>query len=244
MSVQTYETIKYRGFNINVYFDEDPADPRAEFDGLGTMICFHSQYRLGDVHKFVNTADAIFRILWEDLDMHTVTMDEDFQYMQSRDFVEKYWDKFEKATIVLPLYLYDHSGITMKTSPFSCGWDSGMVGFIYLSRAAAREEYGRLTSKNLLRVISYLEGEVKEYDYYLTGQVFGYQVKPTTANKSLECDDSCWGFYGETDYMVTEAKSNIDYAIKQYKEATVAHVIAERLRRLQLNWLFSNCWAY
>jgi hypothetical protein len=242
--MQIHEQIEYRGFNINVYFDEDARDPRAEFDGLGTMICFHNRYTLGDPHKYVNAAEAIFHILWEDLDAYTVTMDTDFQYMQSEDFAGKYWPKFEKLTITLPLYLYDHSGITMRTDSFECPWDSGQVGFIYISRAKAREEYGRLTKKNLQRVTTYMTGEVEEYDHFLTGQVFGYQVKPTTANKNIECDDSCWGFYGETDYMVTEAKSNIDYAIKQYKEATVAHVIAERLRRLQLNWLFSNCWAY
>ena len=30
-----------------------------------------------------------------------------------------------KDVIALPLYLYDHSGITIRTSPFSCPWDSG-----------------------------------------------------------------------------------------------------------------------
>ena len=30
--------------------------------------------------------------------------------------------------VFLPLYLFDHSGITMNTSGFSCPWDSGQVG--------------------------------------------------------------------------------------------------------------------
>ena len=29
--------------------------------------------------------------------------------------------------VILPLYLYDHSGITMNTCGFSCPWDSGQV---------------------------------------------------------------------------------------------------------------------
>lgn len=33
--------------------------------------------------------------------------------------------------VILPLYLYDHSGITMNTCGFSCPWDSGQVGWIY-----------------------------------------------------------------------------------------------------------------
>jgi len=30
----------------------------------------------------------------------------------------------------LPLYLYDHSGITMRTTSFADPWDSGQVGII------------------------------------------------------------------------------------------------------------------
>lgn len=44
--------------------------------------------------------------------------------------------------IVLPLYLYDHSGITMNTTGFSCPWDSGQVGWIYASKEDALKEFG------------------------------------------------------------------------------------------------------
>ena len=30
-----------------------------------------------------------------------------------------------EGMVILPLYLYDHSGITMNTTGFSCPWDSG-----------------------------------------------------------------------------------------------------------------------
>ena len=33
---------------------------------------------------------------------------------------------------ILPLYLYDHSGLTMSTNDFGDRWDSGCVGFIYM----------------------------------------------------------------------------------------------------------------
>ena len=32
--------------------DDTPQHPRAEQDNLGTMICFHSRYNLGDEHSF------------------------------------------------------------------------------------------------------------------------------------------------------------------------------------------------
>lgn len=48
----------------------------------------------------------------------------------------------EKDNIILPLYLYDHSGITISTSPFGCQWDSGQVGFIYCSKKRFLKETG------------------------------------------------------------------------------------------------------
>ncbi|SNS23209.1 hypothetical protein SAMN05446037_1006135 [Anaerovirgula multivorans] len=44
--------------------------------------------------------------------------------------------------VILPLYLYDHSGITMSSSPFSCQWDSVQVGWIFCTKERFREETG------------------------------------------------------------------------------------------------------
>lgn len=105
----------------------------------------------------------------------------------------------------LPLYLYDHGGITMRTTPFGCPWDSGKVGFIYVTKAAAREEYGvkRLTKAVRERALGVLRSEVEVYDRYLTGAVNGYVVK----DGSGEIKDSCWGFYGDPEEVMKEAKS-------------------------------------
>jgi len=83
-----------------------------------------------------------------------------------------------------------------------------------------------------------MTGEVREYDYFLTGQVYGYTIEPTDRNKRIECDDSCWGYYGKID--LSEAKSDIDYAIKEYKK----DVLMERIRKMELKKLFACSWAY
>lgn len=94
----------------------------------------------------------------------------------------------------LPLYLYDHGGITMRTGPFNCPWDSGQVGIIYLTREQVKREYSwtRITSKRRATLESYLRAEVETYDQYLTGQVYGFVVE----NWDGDDIDSCWGFYG------------------------------------------------
>jgi hypothetical protein len=97
--------------------------------------------------------------------------------------------------ITLPLYLYDHSGITISTIPFSCPWDSGKVGIITVHR---RDTEG-LTDE---QVINTLKLEVKYYDDYLTGNMYGY----TVTDKDGEELDSCTGFNG-SDAALQEAKN-------------------------------------
>ncbi len=103
--------------------------------------------------------------------------------------------EYSKDNISLPLYLYDHSGITMSTSPFSCKWDSGKLGFIYISKADARKQFGykKLTQKRIETIKEFLESEVKVYDNYLCGDVYRYEILDTEGAEI----DSCCGFYGD-----------------------------------------------
>jgi hypothetical protein len=114
-----------------------------------------------------------------------------------------------KDVLYLPLYLYDHGGITMNTGGFNCPWDSGQVGIIYADRGMIRKEYGRskFTKALKAKVYAILESEVKTYDMYLTGEVYGYEVEDPDGE---EDGDSCWGFYG-LDYCMEEAKSIADH---------------------------------
>lgn len=166
---------------IRIAQDDDPQNPREEYCNLGTMACFHRRYNLGDKGHDLRQEDFDG---WHDMEM----------------YIRKELD----AAVVLPLYLYDHSGITISTSRFSCPWDSGQVGFIFVSKKKAREEYDkkRLSKKLLARITGCLQSEVETYDDYLTGNVYGYVVetRPADADEDAEWEDggdSCWGFYGD-----------------------------------------------
>ena len=92
-----------------------------------------------------------------------------------------------EGMVILPLYLYDHSGITMNTTGFSCPWDSGQVGWIYADKRRIEAEYGKVTPETMEKARQVLEGEVKSYDYFLTGQCYGFQL----FREDVEVD-SCW----------------------------------------------------
>jgi hypothetical protein len=132
---------------IRVVLDEYPRNPR-EDDNLGIMACMHRRYDLGDEQLDPNQFDS-----WVEVINHL---------------------QREGAVVMLPLYLYDHSGITIATTPFSCPWDSGRVGFIYATAHDIRECFSikRVTQKVKDQVTEFLKSEVKEYDQYLRGEVY------------------------------------------------------------------------
>ena len=112
--------------------------------------------------------------------------------------------------ITLPLYLYDHSGITISTRPFSCPWDSGQVGWIYAPRGTLRKEYSvkHVTKGIIAQAKRIMEAEVATYDDWLVGNVHGYSVQVTRPETCEHCgdtsyaevgEDSRWGFYGDVE---------------------------------------------
>lgn len=217
------ETIEYRGFDIKVYQDEMAGDPRKEWDNLGMMYCYHPRYGLGD-EEFDGDEAVIYKMLLD-------AGDEDYAEKWVEDG-EDYWQGFHRLRkvlpIMLPLYLLDHSGLWMKTGTFDCdpgGWDTSMVGFVFLTREQIKDEYGwkRLTEGRKEKLRGYLRNEVEIYSAFLEGSVYWYGVEAKEGNR-IEFDDSCGEFYGgdfEGNGLLETARNDIDYAIKRYRDEVV-----------------------
>lgn len=99
--------------------------------------------------------------------------------------------------VILPVYMYDHSGIRLSTNPFECKWDSGQLGVIYCEADKIRKEFNckRITKKIRVKVEEILKAEIEVLDDYVTGNVWGY----TLYDDNGEHKDSCWGFFGDPD---------------------------------------------
>lgn len=182
------ETVKTllleNGLTLEI-FQTDADNPR-DWDNLGKMICFHRRYDLGDKHDY-NHNDY-----------------ESWEEMKSA-IINK-----ENPLVILPLYLYDHSGITMNTTGFSCNWDSGQVGWIYVTKKQLDiigthiiddETYPEFVA----RLEKYLIAEVEVYDQYLTGDVYGFSLTNSEGNEI----DSCCGFFG-TDWKTNGLADHVE----------------------------------
>jgi len=181
------EKVSYRNHLIEISIDDYPENPRTEWDNMGTMVCFHTRYDLGDSHDIEHG---------------------DFENWEE---MEAYLKEELEAVLVLPLYLFDHSGVSMSTEPFGCSFDSGQVGFIYATMADAKEYFDQddPPSHYLESMKKVLESSVSVYNSYLTGEVYSYAIE------GKDCEDSCCGYYGETSALLEDAKQAIDASIRQ-----------------------------
>ena len=184
-------------YTLKVVQDENPISPR-EWDNLGTMAYKHRNYTLGD-------EEIPEPIEWLE-DMLNLNRKREYSNERLTELEELFFEQY----IALPLYLYDHSGITISTTPFSCRWDSEKVGYIYVSKEKIREEYGwkKVTDKRREKILSYLKGEVETFDQYIRGDVYGFQVEDEDGNHI----DSCYGFYGD-DFLTNGIKEHIDASL-------------------------------
>jgi hypothetical protein len=156
-------------YTLEIVQDTDPSNPREEFDQASRFVCFHRRYNLGDKHAY-----------------------------RSEDYDG--WDGLEKqlakdgAAVILPLFLLDHSGLALSTQDFNDRWDSGQIGFAYMTRQGILDNFmaKRLSPFLRDRALALIKGEVEEYNCYLSGDVYGYAIKDGDG----ETVDSCWGFYG------------------------------------------------
>ena len=197
------ETIKYRGYEIEIEYDNDPMNPRTDWDSACTMCCWHSRYNLGDWRNgkvLSKYYDEPIDLLYElaGLDRSDCQDEEcnDWTYECLISSIE------ERGTIIAPLYLYDHSGISISMGGYSCSWDSGQVGWVYIEKDKIQEEW----NGDYEKAKKCMQGEVETYDDYLTGMVYRWNTD----------NDGCGGYYGQEGQKeaITEAKHSIDYYIK------------------------------
>lgn len=193
MPIQPVKTVKCgNGIVVKIYQDDDAEAP-FQPDYIVKISCWHPRYDLGNNHDHETPQDF-------------------------RDFCAAQEAEQHDSVVKLPVYLYDHSGLTVNTTGFSCPWDSGQVGYCWILTSEAQAHFST-SDRDEIEVI--LRSTVKILDNYLTGNVYGYVIE----NAKGEHLDSCWGFFGDlsvnADIMVeamAEARRHADLEGKRLAE--------------------------
>lgn len=186
------DTHKHGGFTIKIGYDECPQSPR-EDEPFGTLVAFHKRCNLGD--KSVKLKSSDFG-----------------SWAEVRKHIEKEMD----PVVILPVFMLDHSGIALNTTGFSCPWDSGQVGYIFMSRDDVKKwwpSWKKLTKARLATIEKGLVAAVETYSSYVNGEVYYYAV---IGDEGVI--DSCGGFIGDANEALDEAKRFIDSHVKWLAE--------------------------
>lgn len=134
--------------------------------------------------------------------------------------MEEILEEAAKSVVLRDIYMYDHGGVTISTTPFSCVWDSGKVGIIFMTDKQVKEVFpGVPEAEALKRAGELLEGCVEAYDQYLRGDVYGFvcgTVEHCDKCGNIEDNevDSCWGFYGDNPI----SNGMYDHISQEYRE--------------------------
>ena len=198
-------------YALMVQPDDILISPREVDEHFGTMVCFHPRYALGDHHNHMDKDDFL-REMYLDTVGHDEAGMKRYERMvnivssrfrhgpktEERAIDEAMQKVISEKYLMLPLYLYDHSGLAMSTESFSgraphAEWDSGQVGWIYVSKEDALKEFDadKMTGAIRQKADALMRSEVAAYDSYLRGECYGFELY-----KNGELSDSCWGFMG------------------------------------------------
>lgn len=188
------ETMTIKGYPISI-FQESTESPRLWTESV-----------LVTAHKHFSNNDA-------ELPVDASSIKEAF----IRHLAEK--DLLQDDIIFVPIYLYEHSGISLSTSPFSCRWDSGQLGYLYEVKEHLRQEFqvAEIDSALEALIIQRLQREIEEFSAWLNGETFAYYIE------GLQY--ACGGFYGsdhEASGLISSATEQIEYLLQQKMQKQIA----------------------
>lgn len=211
-----------RKLRLVIEQDELLEDPRS-WDNLGTMLCRNRHYQLGDCNTNRETEEQLAEICRKygksDEEIDEMTFAEEVQFILNQDNI-----------CGLPLYITDHSGISMQTYRFDA-WDSSFVGLIfvekdfYLAQTCLKDEEGwkekaKETLKSEVETYSdFLEGNVYEWTLYEPTVVIRQSMDGKELSREIveegEVVDSMGGFYSPT---LEDVENYFDFEIAEIEQ--------------------------
>jgi hypothetical protein len=181
-------------FVLEIQQDEDAESPRS-WDDIATVCSWHSRYNLGDHKVTYKDGKKISDVNWN-LNKNNYGSAEEilvteiatrYPGFEVPDDVEDYGlVELPSELYFVPLYIYDHSGIRLRTGSFHgllpgghAEFDSGQCGWVFVTKQTMdkeglTEEYcmGNFGVSQEKYAEQLMQSEIELYDYYVSGQVY------------------------------------------------------------------------
>lgn len=139
---------------------------------------------------------------WGNTDLFLVSESEKHLWIARKGFMSDDEGSEERGRYhEFPLYAYIHSGITLALTPFSCPFDSGRIGTVFVEKSCWEcEAEAGVVALSL----------VETWKTYLSGEIYCYDIKDDEG----EVIDSLCGIYGYEDAVLT-AQEAVDFIRSQ-----------------------------
>lgn len=143
----------------------------------------------------------------------------DFSDQSVRDVtIEEFEEMRDSFALSFPIYMLDHSGLFFSLDdsyPFDCKWDSGILGFITLTKQALEDEF----KGDLDHAKKCLNAEFETFKAFNEGQVYSVHIVQINndicdcCNRKLEdteIESDVIGYMGDLDCAIDMAKEIVD----------------------------------
>ena len=188
-------------YNVEVFYDSD-FDYSYIFDNMeemGIEIHHNSGYTLGSNNFRGDSVDYLLGLM-DFTDNQIEYLYRKFGTLYCNDCLEYLLERLEPKAI-LPVYIYEHSGSAISTSPFSCRWDSGQIGFIYIADKEKFKKASRISRINTKKALEVMDSFISEINEIWQGSVYRFVIEDSESGEYI---DSCGGFIGDDNEIVIE----------------------------------------
>lgn len=191
------------GLILKIMYDRYAQHPFEDDDVLNMIIAtWHPRYKIGtsNVARPTDRGDyleIIYQALCDLLIDKNLRMKLHKQYQAFERAEKDCADMemfFDSLAVIQPVYAYEHSGITVAATPFSCAFDSGQVGVaIYTKEQILLDrQQKRFTKACASYATRHIKDVLETIDDYLQGECYGFSILDSEGDEL----ESCWGFYG------------------------------------------------
>lgn len=198
---------------VEISYDEYPDDPREMGEKLSKMYIFHEDYALGD-----KKPEAPVELLQQILKYYG-------ERITGKESVSELVNILQanENVVYKPIYIYEHSGITISNTSFNDRWDSWECGFIIVDRKTVKEsKYGYYSDwREAAQQI--IKDEMKEYDAYVRNEVYIINVleEETIEHKCPHCGEVLstsvdYEFVPEFSGIICYGEDELDMELAKY----------------------------
>lgn len=223
--MEAFDCIKTEHFKAELFFDDDPVNPRKEYDFDAVLVFESWRHTLSDKDEYSDC--PMLRILWKIDDVVADRLERIITWRSYRTFkgygdksreeqrrISKEFDAWQDA--LLRKYV-DATGTAYEEFSLAGSYPHRGVAYIPADKVKASYKGDVEFARKAIR------SEIKVIDHWLEGEVYGFKVHRKDCDEEI---DSCWGFFGKESLL-----ESANYALQHQERLPIENQAPLRVYR-------------